>query len=125
MFAVTSGIVAGLCATAATALYLSVRENDGLDALVALPILAAACAIPAAFLGYRQSRIRHAIFCGLAAAGTVTAALVTWQVARDRGGPPVLETLVAGVAILPPLAILGTLVGYGVGSATVSALRRT
>ncbi len=124
-YAVASGIVAGLCAATATRLYLSSTEQAGLAGLVLLPIVAAACAIPAAFLGYSQSRLRHSIFCALAAAATVTAALVIWQIARDRGGPPIREILIVGVAMVSPFAILGVLVGYAVGSVTFSVVRRT
>lgn len=120
-FSVASGIIAGLGTATGTWLSLSsIAIDDGLEGLIVLPILAAICAVPGSWLGYRQSRLRGPITCAVAATATVTASLLIWQEVRGRGGPPVLQNLGLGIVVLLPFAMLGVIIGFSAGWVTFS-----
>ena len=113
--AVLAGIVECALSIAITAIYLSMIEiDDGLEALMFIPVMAAV-SVPAALVaGWKGARSQWPIVAGMAAAATAFVAVLL--LGANAGNSPDASLALSFSAIVFVLAGGGSCVGYVVGS---------
>lgn len=98
-----------------TAAYLaSITIDDGLEALVFLPVLAGLLALAGLRSGWRGHAIAWPVQAGLAATVATLAAVLI--VALANGNPRLLLASIGASAVVATFATTGGVVGWGAGA---------
>lgn len=113
--AALAGVGEAALATVATVAYLATTEvDDGLEALVFLPVLAVLGAVFAAVAGWRRRDLRWPVVSALAAAAAAVAGLMV-SAGTEGDGDLARSALGAGVVILM-FAVVGSVLGWVLGA---------
>ena len=98
-----------------TAAYLaSITIDDGLEALVFLPVLGGLLALAGLRAGWRGHAIAWPVQAGLAATGATLAAVLI--VALATSDPMLFGAAIGASVVVATFAVTGALVGWGAGA---------